>query len=75
MLFSETISLKKLSILFKQIYFCTECSECVGESGSALHSRFSMPLTQLGAKKYYLGIFFKVRQIRVNQSLFIRGAK
>ena len=23
-------------------------------------SRFSMPLTQLGSKKYYLGIFFKV---------------
>ena len=29
--------------------------------GRATHSRFSMPLAKLGEKKYYLGIFFKVR--------------
>ena len=28
--------------------------------GDHTASRFSMPLTSLGAKKYYLGIFFKV---------------
>ena len=36
------------------------CVDCVGE-GRATHSRFSMPLAKLGEKKYYLGIFFKVK--------------
>ena len=31
-----------------------------GSCGGHTASRFSMPLTSLGAKKYYLGIFFKV---------------
>ena len=34
---------------------CTDAT-CGGHTAS----RFSMPLTSLGAKKYYLGIFFKV---------------
>ena len=40
-------------------YFYLECADCLGE-GATITSRFSMPLTQLGPKKYYLGIFFKV---------------
>ena len=35
---------------------CTDAT-CGGHTAS----RFSMPLTSLGAKKYYLGIFFKVQ--------------
>ena len=31
------------------------------EGSNLVNSRFSMPLTKLGAKQYYLGIFFKVR--------------
>ena len=40
-------------------YIYLECADCLGE-GASITSRFSMPLTQLGPKKYYLGIFFKV---------------
>ena len=29
---------------------------------SNINSRFTMPLTKLGSKQYYLGIFFKVRK-------------
>lgn len=36
---------------------CTDAT-CGGHTAS----RFSMPLTSLGAKKYYLGIFFKVQR-------------
>lgn len=39
-------------------YIYLECADCLGEGATT--SRFSMPLTQLGPKKYYLGIFFKV---------------
>ena len=37
------------------------CTNCVDEGSNLVNSRFSMPLTKLGAKQYYLGIFFKVR--------------
>ena len=39
-------------------------------------SRFSMPLTALGDKSYYLGIFFKVKMVQqlintINEILYI----
>ena len=38
--------------------------------GDHTASRFSMPLTSLGAKKYYLGIFFKVHtSIKISELL------
>jgi len=49
-----------------------KCSDCVGES-SVFHSRFSMPLTQLGSKKYYLGIFFKANWYKAEQYCRFHG--
>ena len=43
---------------------CTDAT-CGGHTAS----RFSMPLTSLGAKKYYLGIFFKVQAHPIQYSL------
>jgi len=48
------------------------CSECVSEGGQP-HSRFSMPLTQLGDKKYYLGIFFKANWYKAEQYCRFHG--
>ena len=42
--------------------------------GRATHSRFSMPLAKLGEKKYYLGIFFKVRASRLTQWLLMANS-
>jgi len=42
------------------------CAECKSVQ-SPIHSRFSMPLTTLGTKKYYLGIFFKANWARSAQ--------
>jgi len=50
----------------------TNCAECVNEVGSTA-SRFSMPLTQLGAKKYYLGIFFKANWYKAEQYCRFHG--
>lgn len=36
-------------------------------------SRFSMPLTQLGSKKYYLGIFFKANWYKAEQYCRFHG--
>jgi len=48
------------------------CADCVGE-GSQPHSRFSMPLAQLGDKKYYLGIFFKANWYKAEQYCRFHG--
>merc|ERR1719189_3466395 len=42
-----------------------KCVDCVGEGNT--QSRFSMPLAQLGEKKYYLGIFFKANWYKAVQ--------
>ena len=44
---------------------CTDAT-CGGHTAS----RFSMPLTSLGAKKYYLGIFFKVQAHPIQYRLY-----
>jgi hypothetical protein len=36
--------------------YSTDCPNCVDDAPS----RWTMPLTKLGEKRYYLGIFFKV---------------
>jgi len=47
------------------------CSEC--NDGSHTPSRFSMPLTKLGDKKYYLGIFFKANWYKAEQYCRFHG--
>ena len=54
-------------VLINVFLFVSECSDCANEVNPP-SSRFSMPLTKLGNKKYYLGIFFKV-----SQTFFFRG--
>eukprot|EP00090_Calanus_glacialis_P027691 TRINITY_DN4388_c0_g1_i2.p1 TRINITY_DN4388_c0_g1~~TRINITY_DN4388_c0_g1_i2.p1 ORF type:complete len:134 (-),score=9.54 TRINITY_DN4388_c0_g1_i2:1553-1954(-) len=48
------------------------CADCVGEGGQH-HSRFSMPLAQLGDKQYYLGIFFKANWYKSEQYCRFHG--
>eukprot|EP00092_Neocalanus_flemingeri_P020457 GFUD01022161.1.p1 GENE.GFUD01022161.1~~GFUD01022161.1.p1 ORF type:complete len:186 (+),score=32.48 GFUD01022161.1:21-578(+) len=48
------------------------CADCVSEGGQP-HSRFSMPLAQLGNKKYYLGIFFKANWYKAEQYCRFHG--
>jgi len=43
--------------------YCTDCKSVQ----SPTKSRFTMPLTTLGVKKYYLGIFFKANWARAAQ--------
>jgi hypothetical protein len=45
------------------ILFCIpgECTNCVDDGVSLAGNRWTMPLLKLGEKRYYLGIFFKVR--------------
>jgi len=47
---------------------CTDAT-CGGHTAS----RFSMPLTSLGAKKYYLGIFFKANWYKAEQYCRFHG--
>merc|ERR1712203_924406 len=47
---------------------CTDAA-CGGHTAS----RFSMPLTSLGAKKYYLGIFFKANWYNAEQYCRFHG--
>merc|ERR1712186_105357 len=49
-----------------------KCVDCVGE-GRNTQSRFSMPLAQLGEKKYYLGIFFKANWYKAEQYCRFHG--
>merc|ERR1739848_188330 len=50
----------------------SECVDCVGD-GRNTQSRFSMPLAQLGEKKYYLGIFFKANWYKAEQYCRFHG--
>jgi len=43
--------------------YCTDCNT----AGKPTKSKFSMPLTTLGVKKYYIGIFFKANWARSAQ--------
>lgn len=44
--------------------FPDDCPNCVDENvGNLATSRWTMPLLKLGEKRYYLGIFFKVKYI------------
>ena len=54
--FWQSIDIHGIDIIFSS--GCTDAT-CGGNTAS----RFSMPLTSLGEKKYYLGIFFKVQNI------------
>lgn len=50
--------------------FADDCPNCVDEhSGSIAASRWTMPLLKLGEKQYYLGIFFKVIQAFISNTL------
>jgi len=51
------------TILKEDHKYCAECKSVQ----SPINSRFSMPLTTLGTKKYYLGIFFKANWARSAQ--------
>lgn len=48
------------------------CVDCVNDVHQTA-SRFSMPLTQLGSKKYYLGIFFKANWYKAEQYCRFHG--
>jgi len=49
-------------------------NEGCGEAGcGGLPSRFAMPVTSLGAKKYYLGIFFKANWYKAEQYCRFHG--
>jgi len=50
----------------------TNCADCVKDVHQTA-SRFSMPLTQLGNKKYYLGIFFKANWYKAEQYCRFHG--
>jgi len=47
---------------------CTDCND-----GGQVQSRFSMPLTKLGKKQYYLGIFFKANWYKAEQYCRFHG--
>jgi len=49
------------------------CSDCQNQIHGSPHSRFAMPLTTLGEKKYYLGIFFKANWYKANQYCRFHG--
>ena len=51
----------KQFFLFLLLWIAGECANCVDESVSLAGNRWTMPLLKLGEKRYYLGIFFKVR--------------
>lgn len=50
----------------------SHCVDCVNDVQHTA-SRFSMPLTQLGSKKYYLGIFFKANWYKAEQYCRFHG--
>ena len=47
--------------LFLWLWIAGECANCVDEGVGLAGTRWTMPLLKLGEKRYYLGIFFKVR--------------
>lgn len=49
------------------------CSDCQNQIHGSPHSRFAMPLTTLGEKKYYLGIFFKANWYKAEQYCRFHG--
>jgi len=50
------------------------CTNCVDEGpNSNINSRFTMPLTKLGSKQYYLGIFFKSNWYKAEQYCRFHG--
>jgi hypothetical protein len=46
---------------FLSFRFAGECTNCVDDGVTLASNRWTMPLLKLGEKRYYLGIFFKVR--------------
>jgi len=53
---------KEFAILF---LIAGDCTNCVDEGVGLSGNRWTMPLLKLGEKRYYLGIFFKVRNKRL----------
>jgi len=50
------------------------CTNCVdGDAGRAASNRWTMPVTRLGDKQYYLGIFFKANWYKAEQYCRFHG--
>lgn len=55
-----------INYLFTYLYllFFTDCPNCVDEPATiSTPNKWTMPLSKLGEKRYYLGVFFKVNSI------------
>lgn len=50
------------------LFIITDCPNCVDDQ--QMPNRWTMPLTKLGEKRYYLGVFFKVKYF-ASSSVFI----
>jgi len=57
----------------KRSQLASGCTNCVDEGSNLVNSRFSMPLTKLGTKQYYLGIFFKSNWYKAEQYCRFHG--
>merc|ERR1711899_114858 len=63
-----------LSVICGQKFKEQSCTNCVDEGpNSNINSRFTMPLTKLGSKQYYLGIFFKSNWYKAEQYCRFHG--
>merc|ERR1712150_236861 len=63
-----------LSVVCGQKFKEQSCTNCVDEgANSNINSRFTMPLTKLGSKQYYLGIFFKSNWYKAEQYCRFHG--
>merc|ERR1711936_543642 len=63
-----------LSVVCGQKFKEQSCTNCVDEgANSNINIRFTMPLTKLGSKQYYLGIFFKSNWYKAEQYCRFHG--
>jgi hypothetical protein len=58
----STGSQEKIILVIFFLYL-TACENCVDGTEPDLKARWTMPLNDMGHKKYYLGIFFKVKTL------------
>merc|ERR1739836_253131 len=70
---SISVLLLLLTVTWAQKFKEKSCTNCVDEGSNLVNSRFSMPLTKLGTKQYYLGIFFKSNWYKAEQYCRFHG--
>lgn len=52
------------------LYLITDCPNCVDDT--QVPNRWTMPVTKLGDKRYYLGVFFKVNSCASSWDIFFK---